>query len=559
MAAAGAGAAAGSVEMALEAPLNKTQIGLKGLVEYLFDKDRVTKYVLNQPESRRPGIIRAILEQIKATQQCNKVIGKFSAGHTECWLCGYAIPAGDAVCEHVLPIAQAAIFWNIYNPDIAALKNSELVSVYNSYMSRLQDEYGWAHNTICNQVKTDKSFIRQNAKDDTLYVDEINIRNYVKEIGSKWRARMKGGGKAGAPASKVSKRTHTISKSHYKAKPTIRSMKATPRTLAKTGIIRTIGKSGAAKSGAAKSGAAKSAAAKMLAKTAGKMAATAASTRKKTIVYPHQTYDSHWERRRINTIAARYKSIVDYVNERGPRLTELSRVAMLVHLGEGVRPDFIKFIDSVPKDVPILESRVAQSAVPTIYSADYVNLYATQLLAQLKSEIKRLLLLIDKHGGKHKDAITIARHKDILITAFNISGDAPASIDDLLNKWIEKHNDSYIALYGYYYTLMTKMNIFIADVTAIHLFYIKVLNSIATRIDDKGDLAVFKGDLIEKITYNNKLLNDMMAARQIPMDERLAIMNILEMNKEQIEMTIKEHDAYAVLAGLGKTHMNLEK
>jgi hypothetical protein len=96
--------------------------------------------------------VRGIFELTSlASTQCNKTVKEVKLRETECWICGMPIwEAGSTLpaetdnghspeCEHILPIAQAALFLQIYD---RANSSSELFKL----------EYAWSHKT-CNQTK----------------------------------------------------------------------------------------------------------------------------------------------------------------------------------------------------------------------------------------------------------------------------------------------------------------------------------------------------------------------------------------------------------------------
>jgi hypothetical protein len=129
----------------------------------------------------QPRKIRTIWELTDETNQCNNVIGEWKPG-TDCWICGYVTTQTakrqkleatggttkrkrelsednttrekatglEPSCEHILPIAQARFFLDLYKP------SSEPVSPQTQEVRRL--EYNWAHR-YCNEVKGDSQYI----------------------------------------------------------------------------------------------------------------------------------------------------------------------------------------------------------------------------------------------------------------------------------------------------------------------------------------------------------------------------------------------------------------
>jgi hypothetical protein len=109
---------------------------------------------------------RDVFELIEPQAQCKAIIG--SSVGKDCWICGLPIqakikgfkvkskgPGTDiksgvtAECEHVLPIAQAAILLNLYN---SKLRNELTKQAF--IKESLDHEYAWAH-VVCNQEKND--------------------------------------------------------------------------------------------------------------------------------------------------------------------------------------------------------------------------------------------------------------------------------------------------------------------------------------------------------------------------------------------------------------------
>lgn len=169
---------------------NELEVRLSGFSKLIFGQDITCKQA------------RKFWEPSSPTTQCNGTIGPFNNG-VECYICGMPIVRvvrararseslgaasgvattdnGDSddsdtsnidgrnpECEHILPIALAVLYLGLYSP---IFKNSKW---YNKDI--VKHEYAWAHRT-CNQVKSDRSFIKMNP-DHTqfiLNIDKINI------------------------------------------------------------------------------------------------------------------------------------------------------------------------------------------------------------------------------------------------------------------------------------------------------------------------------------------------------------------------------------------------
>jgi hypothetical protein len=103
------------------------------------------------------GAIRKFFENYSG-DQCQGALQKtnpFIPGKSLCWICGFVIPdvppgTGFSMeCEHVLPIAQAVFFIDLYRGKHTPQSVVRLV----------QAEYDWAHR-VCNQIKNDTHFLR---------------------------------------------------------------------------------------------------------------------------------------------------------------------------------------------------------------------------------------------------------------------------------------------------------------------------------------------------------------------------------------------------------------
>jgi len=133
-------------------------IGLTDLCCMAFGTERIALW------QTKKGTVRAIFEHEDPPDQCNNTIGP--AGSRPCWICGMAIdPAqrhpnaqevADGVkpnplapeCEHILPIAQAAIFLDLHSRSTGDEERNGIYAL----------EYDWAH-SACNQTKNDDVYI----------------------------------------------------------------------------------------------------------------------------------------------------------------------------------------------------------------------------------------------------------------------------------------------------------------------------------------------------------------------------------------------------------------
>lgn len=162
------------------------------MAKYIFGNNAIKAFTEGVKDTEgnfiiRPKSIRDIWELTDETNQCNKVIGQWKLG-TECWICGYTAvqsakrqkrdsiggakrtrePSEDNTtkekasglepsCEHILPIAQARFFLDLYNPAIAPI-SPELQQVRKL-------EYEYAHR-YCNEVKGDGQYIKNIGTDE---------------------------------------------------------------------------------------------------------------------------------------------------------------------------------------------------------------------------------------------------------------------------------------------------------------------------------------------------------------------------------------------------------
>ena len=122
----------------------------------MFGPERVALW-----EARYNSDSRKIFEIAEPEDQCQGTAGPITYGETLCWICGMPIyfskedlPGKDenghsAECEHVLPVAQAALFLQLYDK---SNKSSELFEL----------EYDWAHKT-CNQTKNNDVYFKKKA------------------------------------------------------------------------------------------------------------------------------------------------------------------------------------------------------------------------------------------------------------------------------------------------------------------------------------------------------------------------------------------------------------
>jgi len=164
------------------------------MAKYMFGNNSVKAFTKGVKDAEGnfiifPNEIRKVWELTDETIQCNNIIGKWNLG-TDCWICGYTTvksksakrqkrdsiggakrkrepsedsstkenPTGiEPTCDHVLPVAQARFFLDLYNPSIKPISpESQAV---------LKLEYEWAHR-YCNEVKGDTPYIKNIGTDE---------------------------------------------------------------------------------------------------------------------------------------------------------------------------------------------------------------------------------------------------------------------------------------------------------------------------------------------------------------------------------------------------------
>lgn len=122
---------------------------------------------------------RKALERGSADSQCNSVIGPITyetaysllrpSTITKCWLCGLTLIEGEGnkpECEHILPIAEAAMFLGLHNSK-------------KEYDKLVEKEYGWSHE-ICNREKGVLFPLLD--YDEKIIVDENAIKGMLNDI-----------------------------------------------------------------------------------------------------------------------------------------------------------------------------------------------------------------------------------------------------------------------------------------------------------------------------------------------------------------------------------------
>jgi len=207
-------------ERGIGADLDKTQIcnwKLIDLANGIFQPDFLAlnfSHVTTRGQLR--SLVRGLWEFSSPTDQCNNTVGRAgSEGNTECWVCGGIIDLTTKIkelqpsCDHVLPIAQAAMFLELFkNPkvmkkfvskrlikpstEIPVLTDAEVDKKVEEFEKKLTHgtptelmnlEYAWAH-LGCNLSKQDMVFIQLNPSDarKNVVTWELNTSNTEKAI-----------------------------------------------------------------------------------------------------------------------------------------------------------------------------------------------------------------------------------------------------------------------------------------------------------------------------------------------------------------------------------------
>ena len=159
--------------------IDPTRITTTALARRVFGNDVVQPWL----DSGRTA--RSIWELSTPRTQCTAVIKDKNA----CWICGTAFestrgtdPFGP-VCEHILPIAQAALFLGLYS-----YRNKEDIT------PGMLLEYAWAHSS-CNSIKTNIPFIKTTedaskimtwVADKDAIMDVLSAISRVRQFSNEW-------------------------------------------------------------------------------------------------------------------------------------------------------------------------------------------------------------------------------------------------------------------------------------------------------------------------------------------------------------------------------------
>jgi len=151
-------------------------IGLKELAYAIFSKGAIDKYLEGVPKAKISKKIRQLWELTGIEAQCNAIIGTPINNETKCWICGFEVDEKvnglKPSCEHILPVAQARFFLDLYNPDYELTAGKqELLSL----------EYGWSH-FFCNLMKGSGSYLETSGDSSSNIVWRPNRKSILKTI-----------------------------------------------------------------------------------------------------------------------------------------------------------------------------------------------------------------------------------------------------------------------------------------------------------------------------------------------------------------------------------------
>lgn len=126
-------------------------------------------------------------ERTSATTQCENTSAGKKANLKDtdaCYICGLSLKNGDNLeCEHILPVAQACLFLDLYRDEYKQIMKSgeKLSSLHSQIKENLGVEYKWAHE-CCNQIKSHISFIKFDEKKNEFILDEDSSTTILKGI-----------------------------------------------------------------------------------------------------------------------------------------------------------------------------------------------------------------------------------------------------------------------------------------------------------------------------------------------------------------------------------------
>lgn len=162
------------------------------LFSHVFKLSTQARFTYNDDSVDIYSAARDWFERADATQQCeNTAPGK--KDHLKpsdlCYICGLPLiingkQNGPLECEHILPVAQACLFLDLYRSDYKEIMksgNTNLTSLQQQIKENLAVEYNWAHQ-CCNQIKSSISFVKFNDTRNEFVLDVDSSTKILKGI-----------------------------------------------------------------------------------------------------------------------------------------------------------------------------------------------------------------------------------------------------------------------------------------------------------------------------------------------------------------------------------------
>lgn len=162
------------------------------LFSHVFKLGTQATFTYNDDSVDIYSAARNWFERADATQQCeNTAPGK--KDHLKqtdlCYICGLPLilngkQNGPLECEHILPVAQACLFLDLYRSEyknIMKSGNSNLSSLEQQIKQNLSVEYNWSHQ-CCNQIKSSISFVKFDEIQNKFVLDMDSSTKILKGI-----------------------------------------------------------------------------------------------------------------------------------------------------------------------------------------------------------------------------------------------------------------------------------------------------------------------------------------------------------------------------------------
>lgn len=162
------------------------------LFSHVFKLSTQARFTYNDDSVDTYSAARDWFERADATQQCeNTAPGK--KDHLKpsdlCYICGLPLiingkQNGPLECEHILPVAQACLFLDLYRSDYKEIMkegNIKLTSLQQQIKENLAVEYNWAHQ-CCNQIKSSISFVKFDDTRNEFVLDQDSSTRILKGI-----------------------------------------------------------------------------------------------------------------------------------------------------------------------------------------------------------------------------------------------------------------------------------------------------------------------------------------------------------------------------------------